>query len=303
MAAYANGAWLVKDARLISVTADTIVSKEFYNWFTANTYTSPFDMTYTGNYNVREDGVVELLTSGTLVFLNPAVIDRFMVGGGGAGGRRTGSTKNGGGGGGGGYTSTTKGLQIAANVTIPITIGAGGVPGSNIPGNVRGGSTIWGDVSVKGGEGATTASTTVPYLGGAGGSGGGGGTISNSDGGIGGSDGNDGEVGGSGAAHAGGTGQGTTTREFAEPAGKLYAGGGGGGRYMVSATPIISMGGAGGGGSGAWVGNLSNASQAAAAGVANTGGGGGGGATNTAFDMNISGGSGGSGIICFRAAK
>ena len=41
--------------------------------------------TYTGQYNVRKDGVVELLTSGTLVFLNPAVIDVFCVGGGGRG--------------------------------------------------------------------------------------------------------------------------------------------------------------------------------------------------------------------------
>ena len=47
---------------------------------------SALNFTYTGKYNVREDGVVELLTSGTLIFLSPAVIDRFMVGGGGAGG-------------------------------------------------------------------------------------------------------------------------------------------------------------------------------------------------------------------------
>lgn len=39
--------------------------------------------TYTGDYVVRDDGVVELLTSGTLVFLDPAVIDIFCVGGGG----------------------------------------------------------------------------------------------------------------------------------------------------------------------------------------------------------------------------
>ena len=41
--------------------------------------------TYTGDYVVREDGVVELLTSGTLVFLRKAVIDLFLVGGGGGG--------------------------------------------------------------------------------------------------------------------------------------------------------------------------------------------------------------------------
>ena len=41
--------------------------------------------TYTGGYGVRKDGVVELHSSGTLVFLNPAVIDIFCVGGGGGG--------------------------------------------------------------------------------------------------------------------------------------------------------------------------------------------------------------------------
>ena len=41
--------------------------------------------TYTGQYNQRDDGVVELLTSGTITFLNPAVIDIFCVGGGGGG--------------------------------------------------------------------------------------------------------------------------------------------------------------------------------------------------------------------------
>ena len=44
--------------------------------------------TYTGNYKVRDDGVVELLTSGTIVFLEPKVIDLFMVGGGAGGGHR-----------------------------------------------------------------------------------------------------------------------------------------------------------------------------------------------------------------------
>lgn len=45
--------------------------------------------TYTGDYVVRDDGVVELHSSGALVFLKPAVIDVFMVGGGGMGGVMT----------------------------------------------------------------------------------------------------------------------------------------------------------------------------------------------------------------------
>ena len=58
--------------------------------------------TYTGTYNVRKDGVVELLTSGTIVFLNPATIDLFLVGGGGAGGSGIPGATLGGWGGGGG---------------------------------------------------------------------------------------------------------------------------------------------------------------------------------------------------------
>ena len=62
------------------------------------------NFTYTGNYNVRDDGVVELLTSGTIAFLNPAVIDIFCVGGGaGGGGGVLSGVNSAGGGGGGGY--------------------------------------------------------------------------------------------------------------------------------------------------------------------------------------------------------
>ena len=59
--------------------------------------------TYTGDYVVRKDGVVELHSSGTLVFLEPKVIDLFLVGGGGAGGSGvSGGVISGFGGGGGG---------------------------------------------------------------------------------------------------------------------------------------------------------------------------------------------------------
>ena len=68
--------------------------------------------TYTGDYVVRKDGVVELHSSGTLVFIDPAVIDVFMVGGGGCGGAceaTSGSSYySANGGGGGGYTRTVK---------------------------------------------------------------------------------------------------------------------------------------------------------------------------------------------------
>lgn len=256
--------------------------------------------TYTGQYNVRKDGVVELLTSGTIVFLEPKVIDVFMVGGGGKGGRcvMTSSpsyyTANGGGG--GGYTRTIK--RLAAQGSYEITIGAGSTTA-----NVDGGSTAWGTAyTVSGGE-SSAQMPSAPMAaspGRRGGSGGGGGVISNSDYGTGGSDGNNGEQGYFGPVK-GGTGQGFTTREFGEATGKLYAGAGGGGRYMVSQTPIVSMGGAGGGGTGGWAGSASGQLQYPSAGGANTGGGGGGAAAN--YTGGMEGGSGGSGIVCFRDAQ
>lgn len=255
--------------------------------------------TYTGTYNIRKDGVVELLTSGTIVFLEPKVIDVFMVGGGGAGHTYTGISFDGYGGGGGGYTRTIKRLNVTANSQIPVTIGAGGnydtASGSGKGG--PGGASGFGTHTVNGG------SAGAAYNGGAGGSGGGAGVNANSDYGAGGSDGESGESGET-STKRGGTGQGFTTREFGEITGKLYAGGGGGGRYMSAQSPIVSMGGAGGGGSGAWAGADGTKTQASAAGVANTGGGGGGGAlTYTGITYSVPGASGGSGIVCFRDAQ
>ena len=200
------------------------------------------------------------------------------------------------GGGGGGYTRTLK--RLAVQGSYEINIGAGSTTAS-----VDGGSTAWGSAyTVPGGKSASEAPSapTAAGPGMAGGSGGGGAVISNSDYGTGGSDGNNGEQGYFGTV-AGGTGQGFTTREFGEATGKLYAGGGGGGRYMSSQTPVVSMGGSGGGGTGGWAGSSSGQLQAPSAGGANTGGGGGGAAAN--FSGGMQGGSGGSGIVCFREAQ
>lgn len=261
--------------------------------------------TYTGDYVVRKDGVVELLTSGTIVFLEPKVIDLFMVGGGGAGdgsSTRTNSTNayKIGGGGGGGYTRTSK--RISVQGSYQIVIGAGGSMG------VNGGATLFGDkLSVNGGiSGRDLPGTSSSTIGGhGGGSGGGGGVNYNSDYGTGGYDGSNGEH-GYPTDRSGGQGQNFTTREFGEPAGKLYAGGGGGGRAMFSATPIISNGGSGGGGSGGFGWDDNIVVQAPAAGIANTGGGGGGGVI--AYNPQVAatagnGASGGSGIVCFRDAQ
>lgn len=269
--------------------------------------------TYTGEYNVRDDGVVELLTSGTLVFLNPAVIDLFMVGGGGKGGSPVGNylwrTKYGYGGGGGGYTKTIKRQSVQGSYEV--VIGSGSTANSTYRTQQRGGTTSFGNLGlVEGGVSAygdNSADKGTGAWAGNGGSGGGAGVQSNSDFGAGGSDGQNGENGfpqtGGSRAWSGGTGQGTTTREFGETTGKLYAGGGGGGRYTASNTPVISLGGSGGGGAGGFVNTNNTVSQAAGVGGANTGGGGGGGYAYTANEGRSPGGNGGSGIVCFRVAK
>ena len=254
--------------------------------------------TYTGQYNIRKDGVVELLTSGTIVFLEPKVIDVFMVGGGASGMTPSGSqsqSHQGYGGGGGGYTRTVKHMPVLPNNSYTVTIGAGGVAASDVWNN-PGGASAFNNYTVPG----APRQTVYTAVGATGGSGGGGGVASNSDYGAGGSDGNNGET-GYPTRYSGGTGQGFTTREFGEAAGKLYAGAGGGGRYMSAQSPVISAGGSGGGGSGSWA-SPDYKYQAAAAGVANTGGGGGGGVFGVNNSHRYPGGSGGSGIVCFRDA-
>ena len=258
--------------------------------------------TYTGDHVEREDGVVELRSSGTITFPKEQKIDIFCVGGGGKGGSGGQTDLSNAyaimGGGGGGYTSTLRGANVQGSYQITIGNGSQSY-------NADGGTTSFGSlVSAAGGKsgGYFTSNGTSKGL--AGGSGGGAGVKSNADFGEGGSDGNNGEH-GYPTDKAGGAGQNTTTREFGEPTGKLYAGGGGGGRAMYNSVPIISAGGSGGGGSGAfgWYGN--NLVQAAGAGGANTGGGGGGGvglAGQSHTATSGPGGNGGSGIVCFRAS-
>lgn len=266
--------------------------------------------TYTGDYVVRKDGVVELHSSGTLVFIDPAVIDIFCVGGGGAGGIALAATGNNvtcaAGGGGGGLTATRKNVSVTG--AFDVTIGAGATTTSTTSAEKYGGTTSFGNLlSARGGISAITTAPGYAHFsskGADGGSGGGGGVVSNSDYGTGGFDGNNGES-GYPTSTSGGAGQGYTTREFGEASGKLYAGGGGGGRYMVSQTPVVSMGGTGGGGAGSWTGGSTSAIQPASAGVANTGGGGGGNSwrkTSGGSSWGVENASGGSGIVCFRDA-
>ena len=175
----------------------------------------------------------------------------FCVGGGG-GGLVSGRS----GGGGGGYTATRKAYPVTPGQQFSIAIGAGSTAG-------QGGTTSFGGsvLTATGGYSCTdyTYNSVQRSKGGNGGSGGGG-DDSYSGNGNGGADGASGASYGnfSGASSfTGGTGQGTTTRAFAEAGNTLYAGGGAGG-YSTN-----GVGGAGGGGA------------PGANGTAGTGGGGG----------------------------
>lgn len=248
------------------------------------------EFTYTGDYEIVSDDdqpitvsqgnwKIRFLTSGTLTFtnLNGAEngIDVFLVGGGGGGSRAAG---------GGGYTTTLKAVKVAAGTAYAIEIGAGGIAGvGNSKAGGPGGTSNAFGASANGGEANTSASS---FRGSNGGSGGGAGST-NGNGGKGGSDGSDGFH-RNGTHQDSGTGQGTTTREFGESGGKLYAGGGGG------CTMTSSNGGAGGDGGG---GDGGNTSGGATSGETNTGSGGGGAANSKA------GGAGGSGIVVIRNAR
>ena len=236
------------------------------------------------DYLVIDDGSgnwrIKFLTSGRFTPLVAMNIDAFLVGGG-TGGNvgGTGTTSNSGGGGGGGRTVTASSIALTANQECIISIGSGG--GSSSAGQ----STT--------GFGQTALSGTVnasKYKGNAGGSGGGGGAQGYTGAGAGGTNGGNGVAGN----FAAGTGQGTTTREFGEVTGTLYAGGGGGGGGPYSTSPQGAAGGAGGGATG---GARQGGKGANAA--ANTGGGGGGGGAKDGA-AGGSGGTGGSGIVVIR---
>lgn len=247
------------------------------------------DFTYTGDFEIVSDDdqpitvsqgnwKIRFLTSGTLIFtnLNGAEngIDVFLVGGGGGGSRAAG---------GGGYTKTLKAVKVSVGTAYPIEVGAGGIAGvGNSKAGGPGGTSNAFGASANGGK----ANSSTSYVGSDGGSGGGAGS-SNGAGGQGGSDGSDGFH-RDGTHRDSGTGQGTTTREFGESGGKLYAGGGGG---CSTSSSEGGEGGEGGGGDGG------RPSGGATSGETNTGGGGGGAANSKA------GGAGGSGIAIIRNAR
>lgn len=221
---------------------------------------------------------IKFLSSGTFVPQRDVYVDIFAVGGGGNGGNA--AEPNGGGGGGGGYTKTVRNQKLEKGKTYTVTVGA-----------AQGTSSLSNDTGIviceaKGGNNGSTEK------GGNGGSGGGAGAYNSNAAGTPGTDGSDGKN--ATANNIGGEGQGTTTREFGEADGDLYAGGGGGGSN--GSKGVGTPGAEGGGGDGGGSGNGGNAT----AGGENTGGGGGGGST---YINCTAGSAGGSGIVIIRNAR
>lgn len=185
-----------------------------------------------GTYQVLDDGGgnwrIKFLSSGTFTPLKNMVIDAFLLGaGGGSGSDYCGA-------GGAGYTTTVRSVVLAANTAYPLVIGAAGTNG-NYSGTAatKGGTTSAFAAVANGGERSVKGSKTSVKNGANGGSGGAGYAAS----GGGGIDGGDGATGDT----AGGKGQGTTTREFGEADGDLYASGGG--KNLKATVPNSGNGG------------------------------------------------------------
>lgn len=246
----ASGTWTVTITGDGKTAQKNVVVTTDYS--TAISFNTIPEFTYTGDYEIVNDSdepitvspdnwKIRFLTSGTLTFTNlngaEGGIDVFLVGGGG-GTKWSVGGKIHSGGAGGGYTQTGKAITVTTNTPYTIDIGAGGI------GAADGGTTSAFELSASGGGSPASSA------GAAGGSGGGGYVHASASGtsasgaGNGGSDGSDGVTAGSGGGD-GGKGQGTTTREFGEENGKLYAGGGAGASNKGGVSPV---GGAGGGG-------------------------------------------------------
>lgn len=194
-----------------------------------------------GTYQVLYDGGgnwrIKFLSSGTFTPLKDMVVDAFLVGGGG------GKSRVLCGAGGAGYTTTARSVVLMANTAYSIVVGAAGRNGNdNNLNGTKGGTTSAFAASAQGGEASKSGYTSSKEPGADGGSGGGGlnvsGVHANYSTAAGGTDGGDGTT----ATTAGGKGQGTTTREFGEADGDLYASGGG--DNLTATVPNSGNGGA-----------------------------------------------------------
>nr|DAP29357.1 MAG TPA: Receptor Binding Protein sandwich domain, phage receptor.75A [Caudoviricetes sp.] len=251
------GAWTVAVTRNGKPTAKTVIIVTDYS-VSIPLSTIP-EFTYTGDYEIVNDSdetitesqdnwKIRFLTSGTLTFtnLNGAEngIDVFLVGGGGDGGPRQWNPDSNiyqhGAGGGSGYTTTEKGVTLTTGAEYQIEIGAAT------------GSTSAFSLSASGGNNAGTVSRGWQD----GGNGASGGGATN---GVGGADGSNGTAPNFGTA---GTGQGTTTREFGEENGRLYATGGNG-----SGTTTLAEANSGNGADGRDAGDASASGNPGASGI------------------------------------
>ena len=287
-----NGEWTIR-AELDGQSATEVINiTQFGVYRKPISYRMTPEFTYTGDYEIVQDDdtpiedfaswkgnwKIRLLTSSDFTITKmhgfAGKIDVFLVGGGASGGGR--------GGGGSGYTKTLKAILLNVGVRYQIVVGAGGeglITSGRFPPKAGGVTSAFDSVANGGNAGS---SGDFPS---SGGSGGGDGTV----GGAGKPGGSNGSDGGGGS----GKGQGTTTREFGEPGGKLYAGGGAGAGVT---THQSSSGGDGGGGMGGGV----NGDPMPKNGDVNTGGGGGG-IGNLSSTKTYA--SGGSGIVIIRNAR
>ena len=257
-----NGKSLIASAitdKGVSTASDATFQTMSNNIRNIETVHDQFDFTYTGEYAIEYDSggwKIKFLTSGIFVSNMQMNCDLFLVGGGGSGVAVSGQS----GGGGGGYTATYHNIQIHPGVIYKVIIGDGAPCAGNLSNGYSGSPTIFDTYIVNGGNGATQTT---------GGSGGSAGGINH----------------GTAGEDGGGTGgQGSTTREFGEPSGKLYAGGGSG---------TNGVAGHGGGGFSSY-----NAYSDGENGLPNTGGGGGAGYQSSSRSYKAGGG--GSGIAIIR---
>ena len=188
--------------------------------------------TYTGSYQAIDDGHgnwrIKFLSSGTLTFKNLKSgkdgIDVFLVGGGGATNDSRYVQWYGIGYGGAGYTLTQKNISATKGTAYEITVGA-----------AQQASSAFGYTAAKGGNGSASYSTFYDGMIVHGGSGGTGGVAAlSASGGHYTNGANAPSSSGQGYNCSGGSGQGTTTREFGDEDGDLYADGGG---HDTLATP------------------------------------------------------------------
>ena len=240
-----NGTYYIKATKGSDTATTSYTITEYGVYRIGMSYDTRPVFTYTGSYELVDDTDTDisaetvwqgdwklrLLTSGTLTFSKvDNEIDVFLVGGGG-GGIAGGMSYPGSGA--GGYTTTALGVSITKNSPYSIIIGEGGD-------NANGGVSSAFEQSAEGGTRGWSGNDFTNGGGGMGGSGGA------SEGGTAGTDGGNGSGTGSGrncyynestsrwvvgtsgtyTTYTTNKGQGTTTREFGEPSGTLYASGG-----------------------------------------------------------------------------